>query len=281
MIERLKNELTIQRGTLKEYKVLEDFCYLNTSIPLCKYVYTVRPKPLDPRTHCRGFSGPAGGHASLIAVIIYSMPMRDLKARTTATAGFFKQTSSLSERLHLLNKHVLYVSRLVVDPRYRQLGIADWLWRETLKVQTVSMVESLTPLPVREDWLKSMGFRIYYSPTPQSLRKLKKAFAKAHLTGSCLTVAEVAQKRINALASDKMVKLDRSLHHFLSNYKSHEHDTNSLERTRYILSKLPYPNGYLVWFNTHIDDNPVLDWVTARKVKQNFPADYVPIAEIA
>lgn len=261
----LKNQLIIARGTLKDYLVLDDYHYLNTPLPPHKYIYTVRPRPANPRTTVTGFNGPAHGHASLVAVIVYSTPLRDLKARTTATASYFKQPTTLKERLELINKNILYVSRLVVDPRYRRLGIADWLWRETLKLQTVPVVESLTMLPVRKDWLESLGFSLYYSPTPQSIRRLKKAFKKAHLTGSCLKIPQVAQKRIDALLTDEKIKLERSLHDFLHQYRSHEHMPDSIERTAYILSKLPYPNAYLIWLNPHLEQNPITEWINKRK----------------
>lgn len=261
----LKSQLTIAEGAKKDYLVLDDYHYLNTPLPPVKKIYTIRPRPAAEREYCRGFQGPAHGHASLIAVIVYSSPLRDLRSRTKATAGFFKQPSTLSERLKLINKNILYVSRLVVDPRYRRLGLADWLWRETLKLQTVPVVESLTTLPVRKDWLESLGFELYYSPTPSSIRKLKNAFKKAGLTGSCLSMAEVAQKRIDCLLKDDRVKLERSLHDFLSKYRHREHMENGVKRMVYVLSKIPYPNGYLIWFNPRTSPHPVAEWINREK----------------
>lgn len=261
----LKSQLTIQKGTISDYKVLDRFHYLNTPLPPVKAIYTICPKPVTDRNYCSGFQGPNYGHAALIAVIVYSAPLRDLKARTTATGGFFKQPKTLSERLKLINKHALYVSRLVVLPSYRHLGLADWLWRETLKLQTVSIVESLTPLPVNEKWLKSLGFQIFYSPTPESIRRLKNAFRKARISEKCYTVPQIAQNRIDALNNDDRIRLDRSLHDFLSKYRAHEHDESGIKRTIYILSKLPYPNGYLIWFNPYLKHNPVLDWIVFCK----------------
>lgn len=263
----LKSQLTIQEGTKKDYFVLDNYCYLNTPLPPVKKIYTIRPKSALGRYYCSGFQGPARGHSSLIAVIVYSSPLRDLCARTKATAGFFKRPASLSERLRLINKNILYVSRLVIDPRYRRLGLADWLWRETLKLQTIPIVESLTPLPVRKDWLESLGFQLFYNKTPDSIRKLKNAFKKAGLSGSCLTIAEVAQKRIDYLLKDEKVRLEHSLHDFLSKYRSHEHAENNIKRTAYILSKIHYPNGYLIWFNPRIKPHPIAEWINQQKTR--------------
>lgn len=263
----IKSQLTIQTGTVRDYRVLDDFHYLNTPLPPVKKIYTIRPKPALERWYCKGFTGPAYGHASLIAVIVYSTPLRDLITRTKATSGYFKQPETLSERLKLLNKEALYVSRLVVLPSYRHLGLADWLWRETLKLQTVSMIETMTPLPVNKEWLTSLGFQVHYSPTPQSIRRLKNAFRKARISEKCFTVPQIAQQRIDALLDDERVKLDRSLHDFLHNYRAHEHDEPGIKRTTYILGKLPYPNGYLVWFNPYIENNPVLTWINEQKTR--------------
>lgn len=256
--------------------VLKNYHYLNTPLPPHKYIYTIRPKKADPRETLSGFSGPAYGHASLIGVIVYSTPLRDLQARTKATRGYFKQPATMSERLKLLNKNVLYVSRLVMDPRYRRLGLADWLWRETLQLQTVPMVESLTPLPMRKEWLKSLGFELFYNRTPDSIRKVKNALTKAHITGSALSVPQISQKRIDCLLSDERIKLEHSLHEFLSKYRSHEHMPKDLQRMMFILSKIPYPNGYLIWLNPHIDYNPVRNWIEGQHVQLDINRGYVP-----
>lgn len=266
MDSNLKNQLTIQEGTKRDYLVLDDYHYLNTPLPPIKKIYTIRPRPATERWYCKGFQGPAYGHASLIAVIVYSSPLRDLRARTKATCGFFKQPASLSDQLKLINENILYVSRLVVDPRYRKLGLADWLWRETLKIQTIPIVESMTPLPVRKNWLERLGFQLHYNPTPQSIRKLKKAFEKAKLNQKCWNSPEIAQKRIDSLLKDDKIKLDRSLHHFLSNYRHREHMPDDIKRITFILSKIPYPNGYLIWFNPYINHNPVIDWVNNQHI---------------
>lgn len=271
MTYNLKSQLTIQEGTKKEYDLLDRFCYLNTPLPPTKKIYVIRSKLATERDYCAGFRGPRYGHAELIGVIVYSTPLRDLKSRTAATDGFFKQPKSLSDRLKLLNEHVLYVSRLIILPSYHRLGLADWLWRETLKLQTVSVVESLTPMPVNEKWLTSLGFQIFYNPTPDSIRKLKNAFRKAKVSEKCFNVPAIAQERIDALVGDEKVKLDRSLHDFISKYRAHEHDDNGVKRTTYILSKIPYPNGYLIWFNPHIDRNPVLDWINEQKTSKKTP----------
>ncbi|GAH28554.1 unnamed protein product, partial [marine sediment metagenome] len=132
---------------------------------------------------------------------------------------------------------------------------------------TIPIVESLTPLPVRKEWLESLGFQLFYNRTPDTIRKLKNAFRKAGLSGSCLTIAEVAQKRIDCLVKDERIKLDRSLHDFLSKYRGHEHSENDVKRTAYILSKIPYPNGYLIWFNPRIKPHPVTDWINRQKTR--------------
>lgn len=250
----LKSQLIIQEGTKKDYFVLDSYHYLNTPLPPLKKVYTIRPRPTI-RHH----------HASLIAVIVYSAPIRDLRARTAATEGFFKQPETLSDRLKLLNRNVLYICRVIVLPNYRRLGLASWLLLETLKKQTVPIVESLTPTPVNERWFNRLGFQVYYNRTPDPIRKLKKAFQKADISEKSYAVPWAVHRRINALSDDARFKLNRSLHDFLSKYRSHEHDEPGLKRTTYILSKLPYPNGYLLWFNPHIETNPVLDWINEQK----------------
>jgi len=256
----LKDELTIVSTTREDYNRMDIFNRLNTKLPPVKYIYAIKPKYLFDGSYNKKTDFPAAQHVETIGVIVYSMPLRDLKTRTTATRAYFKRPSTLSEQMKLLNRECLYVSRLIIDPRYAGQGLATWLWSETLKEQTVPMVESFSFIPVPQKWLEKLGFRVFLNPAPTSIRRLRKALKKAHITGSLLDIPKAAQERIDKLCSSDYVKLDRSLHHFLSNYKTHEHDQNSIERTLYILSKLSYPNRYLLWLIPHIKYKPVRNW---------------------
>lgn len=261
----LKSQLTIKVGTKLDYFLLDRYHCLNTPLPPVKKVYVIRAKRCAEYHWCKNYDWHGYGHAELIGVIVYSTPLRDLRARTKATAGFFKQPKSLSDRLRLINKHISYVSRLVILPSYRLRGLGDWLWRETLKLQTTSVVESLTTMPVNEKWLNLLGFQVSYQPDPDSIRKLRNAFRRAHISDKCLTIPQIAQKRVDALLGDEKVKLERSIHDFMSKYRAREHMPNDIKRMTYILSKIPYPNGYLIWFNPYLDHNPVLDWINEQK----------------
>lgn len=80
---------------------------------------------------------------SPVAVVAYTHPVPDCRARDLATGGRYVGWPDRRSGLLLLNREMRTVSRLIVEPRFRGLGLATRLLRETLPRLNVPLVEAL------------------------------------------------------------------------------------------------------------------------------------------
>jgi hypothetical protein len=119
-----------------------------------KAVYTVRPK------RALGALGrrPAG-------VVVYAMPNPRIELRTIATNGVFHGLDRQTE-LELLNRHVRCLARVVIEPRFRGIGLAVRLVRETMPRLNVPIIEALGVMALVYPFLERAGMRCFEPRVP-------------------------------------------------------------------------------------------------------------------
>jgi hypothetical protein len=184
-----------------------------------------------------------------LSVIAYMQPVPDMGARNKATAGYFNQFKPFSEKLKILNQHVLYLSRLITDPRFLRKGLATKLVRESLERLSIPIVETFTPIDFTNSMYIKCGFEIYYTPAPLKFKRMINAFCMIGIKLTELTPPEVIDNRLSKLPSAMSDYIEKEIKKFLGGYRNAERFTPSPERTKYILSKVPPPEAYLIWFN--------------------------------
>lgn len=232
------NVLEIVRGTLKDWQPLSQYHYKPQNPGMCTNIYKIRARP----PHTRSFPDP-------IAIVMYKMPLPNLRARTRATGGFFNAPNSQSARLKLVNLHVRNMCRLVVDPRFQRLGLASKLVNETVEKQNVSLIEIQTPIDPTNQLFKKCGFNLYYCEAPAWYRRLKKMLKSIGLTNTEKLLPIVLQNRLELLDHAKRELAEYEIQQFLHHYKYKDHLLPTLERSKYIVNKLTFPEAYLLWSN--------------------------------
>lgn len=238
MINIITNCLEIVPAKLRDYKKLAEYHYETGCICPTTNIYTIRGRG----HHAKAFPDP-------IAVIVYRMPIPFLTARNTATDDYFKTPPTLSSKLKLINKHIRYIARLIVDPRFRKIGLATWLLKETLTTQTVPIIETLTPIDFTNKIFQKAGFQLYHSPATVRYTRLKKAILALGLTEDSFKNPTVVQERIDNLPKAKIYILNREFQIFINSYRRRSNMSPGLERTKFILSKMTFPQAYLIWYN--------------------------------
>lgn len=235
---RLISRLQIVKAGIQDYSKVHRLHYL--------------PNPPSFYTNVYKVTG-AGDYENIfpnpIAVTIYAMPLMDLKARDEPTHRFFKQGPARSPRLKLVNKYIRYAARIIVDDRFRHLGIATWLARDTLPLQGVPVVETLTPIDWTTDMLERIGFRSYPNPAPAYYRRFTDTLNKCGIHPELYRHPQLVNLRIEKLSSSIKSTVLYEMQRFVNHFKSHCASPHSLERTEYILGKLPYPQLYSIWFH--------------------------------
>ena len=114
-------DLEIVEGRLEDYKRLSRFHYRGSWPGACWCVYVIKERK----------GGRLGLDGSICGVIVYSMPSMGLELRNVATGNVFSGFDR-GTRLSLINNNIRCISRVIIEPRFRGLGLASRLVRETM-----------------------------------------------------------------------------------------------------------------------------------------------------
>jgi GNAT superfamily N-acetyltransferase len=230
------NVLEIVKGDFSDYMKLKQYHYVPTD-PVCvRSIYKARAR----FPHTKKFPEP-------LAVIVYMVPIKDSVARNRATDGYFLNWKKLSERQSKINKYVNYLARIIVDPRFHKIGIGSNLLEETLKLQNVPLVETMTPIDFTSKMFIKAGFEMFYQETPERYTRIQNALFRCGVPAQMYHVPEVVNYRIEHLKKSESEFLQHEIKIFLRGFHHHEKMPRGPARVRYLLSKINYPNSYLLW----------------------------------
>lgn len=178
-------------------------------------------------------------------------PFPEISARTKATAGYFHQYESHADNLRLLNKCMLYLTRLITDPRFLRRGLATKLVRESLELLDWPIVETLTPIDFTNHMYQNCGFELHYTPAPVKYTRLINAFRKIGLELTETTPPFQVEMILEKLSTTKRDYIENEIAKFLGGFRNAARFTPGMARTKFILSKVPPPQAYLIWFNPY------------------------------
>lgn len=189
-----------------------------------------------------------------LSVIVFMQPVPDNAQRNVATNNYFKNTSGRAESLALLNRNVLYLARLITDPRFLKRSFATKLLRESLRKLDIPIVETMTPIDFTNKMYTKLGFEIYYLTKPLWYEPLKTAFEDAGIILVETLNPYLLTNRLNCLTGQLKLKTEHVINQFLGGFRNADRFKPGLERSKFILSKIPPPQAYLIWFNPR---NPI------------------------
>ncbi|MEJ5260035.1 MAG: hypothetical protein WHS88_07595 [Anaerohalosphaeraceae bacterium] len=186
-----------------------------------------------------------------IGIITYAMPLLNCAARRQAAGDFFSIPDKRL-RLERLNQRVRRISRVIIDPRFRGLGLAARLVRETMSLVKVPMVEAVSVMGSMARFFEQAGMRkIDIPPRPQA-RLLAEQLVQAGIPEDLWTDAAEADARIRALPSSVREPLEKAVERFLGPYGRRRQMPQGLARIRFVLSRLNARPAYFVWFHPEI-----------------------------
>jgi len=123
----------------------------------------------EPREAAGAFANPKP--AVLVGVIVYSRSPLSLAARNRATAGRYRLAGSRTSVGALVNRELRIISRVVVAPNWRGLGLAARLVAETLDQVGTPYVEAMAAMGRVSPFFERAGMTAYVQPpAPQSER---------------------------------------------------------------------------------------------------------------
>ncbi len=234
-------KLEVVAGEAADYASLAAYHYRDERSTAIKAVFLLRPKrPL-------GSFGtqPAG-------VIVYGMPNPRVALRRVATNGLFAGLDRQTE-LALINRNVRCIARVIIEPRFRGIGLATRLVRETLARMETPIIEALAVCGAVNPFLERAGMTAFAPRSDAYHAELIEALSAVGIEAgandySPLPIdANDLQQRIEALDGARAAFLERSIQRFLKSHGSRRTMPPGLDRTRYILARLTNRPRYYLW----------------------------------
>lgn len=242
-------KLRIVPGGLDDYKQLARYHYREVQPGPCKAVFTLRSDGTLPGLL----------RTTVIGVVVYSTATAVLELRNTATdnllAGLDRGT-----QLGLINRNIRRISRLIIEPRFRRLGLATRLVRETMPRLNVPIVEAVAVMGLVNSFLEKAGMTAYKAKPRTASVQLIEAFSLLGIEGAELVDPAKVQQKLDGLTKVEAQFIEHLIHQFLKSHGRRRDMPPGLERTRYILSRLTARPIYYIWFNSKFNvENSILD----------------------
>ena len=136
--------LQIVPGCLDDYKRLSRYHYRGDHPGPAAAIFVLR------RSGCK----------TPVGVIVYSNPPAVLELRNIATDHVFAGLDR-STKLALINANIRRISRVIIEPRYRGLGLASRLVQETMPLVNVPIIEALAVMGWINPFFERAGMKAY------------------------------------------------------------------------------------------------------------------------
>jgi GNAT superfamily N-acetyltransferase len=162
------DELVLREGTIASYDALSRFHY----------------KAARPATHVRVLVLARPETDEPAAVLVVSMPTLNGAWRRLAFEGF--ASADKREGTRWLNASLRCISRVIVDPRFRGLGLASRLVRAYLARPATRFTEAIATMGVYCPFFRAAGMTEYPCPVSASDARLLDALAHARVDASGL-----------------------------------------------------------------------------------------------
>ncbi len=222
-------KLKIVPGNLADYKALCHFHYRDKRLGPFKKIFTIKPA---------------------IAVIVYTMPTPAMELRNVACGRLFNGLDRKT-RITLINDNICCIGRVIIEPRYRGLGLASRLVSETMKLMNVPIIEAAAVMGHVNPFFEKAGMTAYKPTESPATKQLIEAFSLIGIENHALLDPKTVHEKIDSLSIPNCRLIETQMQYFLKKYNKQRYLSHSIERTRFVLSKLTERPVYYIWFNQH------------------------------
>jgi len=186
-----------------------------------------------------------------VGVIVYTMPVVGAELRNVATADFFAGFDRRT-RLALINRNIRCISRVIIEPRFRCLGLASRLVCETMPMMGVPIIESMAVMGLVNPFFEKAGMTGYMAAMPARCVQLTEAFSVVGIESKELIDPPKVQRKLDGLGGAESEFIEFQIRLFLQAYGKRRRMEAGLERTRFVVGKLTARPMYFIWFNPGI-----------------------------
>jgi len=234
--------LQIAPGNTEDYKALAHYHYRDTQLGPFVSIYALRGDSVLARR----------ASVKTVGVIVYTMPTPALELRNIATGNLFTGLDR-STRLCLINKNIRTISRVITEPRFRSLGLATRLVRETMPMLNAPVIEAMAVMGLVNPFFEKAGMQAFTAKTPERCVRLIEAFDLVGIEKDRLIDADFVQQKIDRLPKEKAEFIESEIRTFLRSYGKRRTMSPGIDRARYILTKLTNRPVYYIWLNKNLE----------------------------
>jgi hypothetical protein len=236
------SRLEIVAGGASDYEKLAHYHYRDNRLGPFAAIFAMRPR--------KGSAGCLG--TDTVGVIVYKMPSPALELRNAATDNMFSGFDRATG-LALVNKTIRCISRVIIEPRLRSLGLASTLVRETMPRMNVPIIEAVAVMGLVNPFFEKAGMKAYQAKQSTRCVQLIEAFSMVGIEKAQLIWPRKVQRKIEQLSLSKAGFIEQQIKTFLQSYGKRRQMKPGIERTRYVLSKLTFRPVYYIWFNENVE----------------------------
>ena len=232
------NRLRIVPGGPDDYRQLARYHYRDRRPGPCAAIFALKSDGTLPGRLCR----------TAVGVIVYSMAGPVLEMRNVATGNVFAGLDRATQ-LALIGRNVRRISRVIIEPRFRGLGLAVRLVRETMPQLNVPIIEAVAVMGRVNPFLEKAGMKAYETRPSAAAVLLIEALSLLGIEDTELINPQQVQQKLKRLTRAEAEFLERHIRNFLKSHGRRRDMPPGLERTRYIVTHLTARPTYYIWFN--------------------------------
>jgi GNAT superfamily N-acetyltransferase len=230
--------LEIVRAGFVEYNYLSRFHYRQNFA--CPHVAIYAMKDTHPAR---------ARVAGVVGVIVYTMPAPQVALRNAATGGVFCGFGDQRLQLQMVNKYVRCISRVIIEPRYRGLGLASRLVAETMPRLGAAVIEAMSVMGAVHPFFEQAGMKRYEAKPSAGGVQLIEALGMVGIDERKFIDSQAVQDKLDSLTGCEADFIERQIAGFLQHYGKRSRMAPGIERTRYVLGRLTPRPVYYIWFN--------------------------------
>lgn len=192
---RIEDHLVLRSGSFRDYQLLAEHHYrASRPATLMRVLVLEHVQP----TVVGRFIG-RKNETQIAAVLIESLPSLGCRLRDEATGRRYADLMGVRQRARALNAEVRCISRVIVAPQWRGLGLAVRLVREALKTATTPVTEAIAAMGNVHPFFERAGMTAYRAARSECDARLIAALHAVGLTELNLAMTSRCLESIAAL----------------------------------------------------------------------------------
>jgi len=203
----IEDELELCAGSAADYRALREHHYRAARPATMTRVLALRLN----RSSVAGRFLRRREEPQTVAVLVESLPSLGCRLREEATGGRYAAVRGMSQRARALNAEIRCISRVIVHPQWRGLGLAVRLVKAALATATTAATEAIAAMGSVHPFFERAGMTAYRAAGREQDARLIAALHRAGLNELDVAVVDRFAERLASLDAPSRGLVQREL----------------------------------------------------------------------